>query len=173
VRPYLSYLRQRWIGRCHNARRLYHEIVRQGYSDAECHVRKAVHPWRSAQGPPPKRGPSLKWLVLLPYQGLTGSERDQSEVFLQANPVLARGHKLKEWFQRIIGQGDIEAFDAWVHEAAESGLTQFRSVARSFLQGNGAIKLALTTPWSTAQSEGQIYLVRLRRIMDWHPPASL
>lgn len=161
VRPYLPYLRRRWMEGCHNARKLYHEIVRQGYGGAERHVRKAVHPWRSAQGPPAKRAPPWNWLVRRPYQGLRCSERAKLDDFLQANPVLARGHKLKEWFGRIVRQGDIEGFDAWVCEAAESGIKSLQSVARSFGQDYEAIKLALTTPWSTGQCEGQICRVKL------------
>ncbi|MDA1129274.1 MAG: transposase [Chloroflexi bacterium] len=167
VRPYLSHLRRRWAEGCHSARRLYHEIVELGYDGAERHVRKAVHPWRSALGRPPKRGPTLNWLVLRPYQRLTGPEKEKLKEFLQANPPLARGHKLKEWFGRIIGQGDVEALDAWVKDAAESGLKQFGSVARGFRKDYEAIKLALTTPWSTGQCEGQICRVKLVKRMGY------
>lgn len=167
VRPYLPYLRQRWIEGCHNARALYHEIVQQGYDGAERHIRKAVHPWRSAQGPPVKSSPPLNWLVLRPYQGLTCSDKGKLDDFLRAHPLLAQGHKLKEWFHQIIRQGDIEAFDAWVREAAESGLKQFRSTARSFRQDYEAIKLALTTPWSTGQCEGQICRVKMIKRMGY------
>ena len=46
-------------------------------------------------------------------------------------------------------------------KAAGSGLKQFQSIARSFPQDYEAIKLALTTPWSTGQCEGQICRVKL------------
>ena len=106
-------------------------------------------------------------MVLRPYQRLMGSEKEKLKGFLQANPPLARGHNLKEWFGRIIGQGDVEALDAWVYDAAESGLKQFRSVARSFRQDYEAVKLALTTPWSTGQCEGQICRVKLVKRMGY------
>ena len=70
-------------------------------------------------------------------------------------------HRLKEWFHEIVSQGDVEALDAWSREAAGSGLKQFQSIARSFRQDYEAIKLALTTPWSTGQCEGQICRVKL------------
>ena len=75
---------------------------------------KAVLPWRSALGLPPKRGTSPNWMVLRPYKRLMGSEKEKLKEFLRANPPLALGHKLKEWFGRIIGQGDVEALDAWL-----------------------------------------------------------
>ncbi len=40
-------------------------------------------------------------------------------------------------------------------------MKQFQSIARSFRQDYEAIKLALTTPWSTGQCEGQICRVKL------------
>ena len=47
------------------------------------------------------------------------------------------------------------------HEASRSGLKQFQSIDRSFGQDYEAIKLALTTPWSTGQYEGHICRVKL------------
>ena len=74
---------------------------------------------------------------------------------------MARGYRLKEWFFQIVGQHEDAALDAWIEEAAGSGLKPFQSVARSFRQDYAAIKLALTTPWSTGQCEGQICRVKL------------
>ncbi len=58
-------------------------------------------------------------MVLRPYQRLMGSEKEKLKELLQANPPSALGHNLKEWFGRIIGQGDVEALGAWVHDAAD------------------------------------------------------
>lgn len=48
---HIPYSRQQWMEGYHKTPRLYRKIVQQGYGDAERQVRKAVHPWRSAQGP--------------------------------------------------------------------------------------------------------------------------
>lgn len=48
-----------------------------------------------------------------------------------------------------------------LERAAGSSLNQFRSLARSFSQQHEPIKLALTTPWSTGQCEGQMCRVKL------------
>ena len=161
VRPWLSYLRRRWDEGCHNARTLYREVVEQGYSGSERHIRKAVQSWRNGPRRPVRHSPLPKWLVFRPYRGLNPSEKKKLAPFLQANPLLAQGHRLKEWFHEIIGQGDVEALDAWCQEVAQSGLKQFQSIVRSFRQDYEAIKLALTTPWSTGQCEGQICRVKL------------
>jgi transposase len=83
------------------------------------------------------------------------------ERVLEANPALAQGHHLKESFQYWVSQRDVEGLDAWVEGAAQSGLQPFQALAKSFHQDYEAIKLALTTPWSTAQCEGQNCRVKL------------
>ena len=113
VRPWLPYLGRRWAEGCHNARTLYREVVEQGYSGSERHIRKAVQPWRNGRSRPVKSSPPPKWLVLRPYRGLSAPGKKKLVLFLQANPSLARGHQLEEWFHEIVGQGDVEALDAW------------------------------------------------------------
>ena len=46
-------------------------------------------------------------------------------------------------------------------EAAQSRLPSFESLTKAFCQDYQAIQLALTTPWSNAQCEGQICRVKL------------
>jgi transposase len=99
--------------------------------------------------------------VLRPFNRLNVTDRQELESVLEANPVLARGHHLKESFQHIVSQRDVEGLDAWIEEAAKSKVPPFQSLARSFRQDYEAIKLALTTPWSTGQCEGQICRVKL------------
>jgi transposase len=159
--PHLSYLRERWVQGCHNARRLYRELVGRGYTGSESQVRTVLGPWRSAQAPPPRRAPPLHWLVLRPSRRLTSSQKDDLEQVLEANPVLVLGYHLKESFHTIMAQQDVRALDHWLQEAAASQLAPFQAVARSFRQDYDAVKLAFTTPWSTAQCEGQICRVKL------------
>ena len=167
VRPHLPYLRRRWIEGCHNARTLYREVVERGHSGSERHIRNAVQPWRKGTGPPVKSRPPLKWLVLRPRRGLNSSEKVELDHLLQANPPLALGHQLKEWFHDIVKQGDLEALDAWGQEASRAGLKQFKPIARSFRQDYEAIKLALASPWSTGQCEGQICRVKSIKRMGY------
>ncbi len=51
--------------------------------------------------------------------------------------------------------------DACLKDAAESGLAVFRRLARSIRRDYDAVRLALSTPWSTGQCEGQICRVKL------------
>ncbi|MDP3063669.1 MAG: ISL3 family transposase [Chloroflexota bacterium] len=161
VTPYLSYLRQRWLEGCHSARQLYHELLRQGFHGAERKVRKAISPWRSAPGPPPRRSSSLHWLVLRPSRRLNSTDREDLEEILRLNPELALGYRLKEGFHQLVAQRDVVELDRWIGEAAQSGLRAFKTLAKTFRHDYEAIKAALTTPWSTAQVEGQNTRVKL------------
>ena len=162
--PYLPYLRQRWAEGCHNSSMLYRELVARGYTGAETRVKEAVRPWRSSLPPPNQKNPSnssLYWLVLKPSSQLGDDDIQRLERILEANPILAQGYHLKESFQQLVAQRDVEGLDFWMEQAARSGLRQFQALAKSFRRDYEAIKLALTTPWSTAQCEGQNCRVKL------------
>jgi transposase len=162
--PYLSYMHQRWQEGCHSARRIYGELVGRGYQGSESQVRATVRPWRSKRPSAPHTNrptTGFHWWVLRPNQHLRESSKQGLADFLEANPALAKGYYLKESFQRILAEHDVEAFDTWLQEAVESGVKPFEALAKSFRQDYEAIKLALTMPWSTGQCEGQICRVKL------------
>jgi transposase len=167
--PYLSYLAERWAQGCHNARRLYRELVQHGYRGSEVMVRVVVRPWRVRQETcrqelTPSR---LARLLLQPAGGLTEAEREALEGFLHANPLLARGYWLKTRFQTLLAERDLEALEPWLQQAETSELPTFQTVARSFRQDYDAIKAALTTTWSTGQCEGQICRVKLLKRLGY------
>jgi transposase len=92
---------------------------------------------------------------------LNTEETQQLELFLDANPKLAVGYHLKEEFQRILSQHDVEALDDWITNAAQSELKPFQSLAKGMTHDQEAIRNCINLPWSTAQCEGQICQVKL------------
>jgi transposase len=167
--PYMEYLGKRWTQGCHNARRLYQELVQRGYTGSASMVRKVLQPWRAdPEATPPTRTPARRtWLLLRPAARLSEENRDTLEGFLRANPLLAQGYALKTRFQTLLAQRDRTAFDQWLQEAETSDLPSFQTVARSFRQDYAAIIAALTTPWSTGQCEGQICRVKLLKRLGY------
>jgi len=161
--PYLGYLVERWTQGCHNARRLYDELVQRGYQGSASMVRVVVRPWRTRQ--PSSRSaltPSrLSRLMLQPASRLTAREQDALAAFLPVNPLLAQGYELKTRFHTLLTERDWPALEPWLQTAETSELPSFRSVAQSFRPDYEAITAALTTPWSTGQCEGQICRVKL------------
>jgi transposase len=167
--PYLGYLAERWAQGCHNARRLYQELVCRGYRGSEGMVRLIVRPWRMRQenSPPAFTPARLAWLLLKPADRLTDDDQQALEEYLHANPLLARRYHLKTRFHTLLAEHDPTALDQWLREAETSGLPTFRTLAHSFYQDYAAIVAALTTPWSTGQCEGQICRVKLLKRLGY------
>jgi transposase len=167
--PYLGYLAERWVQGCHNARRLYHELVQRGYRGSESMVRVIVRPWRTGQPASRQELPAsrLARLLLQPAGRLTEADQQALEGFLDANPRLAQGYQLKTRFQTLLAERDLAALDQWLQVAETSELPAFQSVARSFRQDYDAVRAALTTPWSTGQCEGQICRVKLLKRLGY------
>jgi transposase len=161
--PYLGYLAERWAQGCHNASRLYRELVQRGYRGSAALVRLVVRPWRVRQegSPSALTAAQPSRLLLQPGGCLTEGEREALETFLRVNPRLAQGYELKVRFQTLLAECDLPALERWLQAAETSELAPFQSVARSFRQDYEAIQAALVTPWSTGQCEGQICRVKL------------
>ncbi len=162
VSSHLPYLRARWMEGCHNARQLYREILQRGSTASARAVRAAVRPWRSAPPQPGAPHPTpLRRLTLPPSSHLDVSEKKELEDVLGLNPQLALGYRLKERFRELVAERNVAALDQWIEEAGASELPTFKSRAKTFRQDYEAVKAALTTPWSTAQVEGQNNRVKL------------
>jgi transposase len=167
--PYLRDLAKRWAQGCHNARRLYQELVRRGYRGSEGLGRVVVRPWRWRQAinPPALTPVQLAWLLLKPAERLTDADRQGLEDDLHANPLLARGYQLKPRFHTLLAEHDLAALEPWRQAAEPAELPSFRALARSFRQDDDAIVAALTTPWSTGPCEGQICRVKLLKRLGY------
>jgi len=162
IGPYLEYLSRRWSEGYRNVRQLYRELVRLGYQGSESTLRTVVHPWRLLARPPPQgKSPPLRRLLLPPAARLSEEERSLLGPILEANPLLALGHRLKEGFLQIVRDKDAAGLEPWLQKAEGSGLAAFQTVARGIRQDWEAVKAALATPWSTAQCEGQICRLKL------------
>jgi transposase len=164
--PFVDYLRRRWEEGCHNARELHKEIAQLGYQGGGTQLQVLLKPWREPQAqverlPLDKRQPAPFWLLLRPFEKLAPDERARVNPILSINPPLAKGHALKERFQHLVTERDVEALDPWLKDAADSGLAPFRSIARGIHQDYKAVRAALTTPWSNGQTEGQITRLKL------------
>jgi transposase len=162
--PYLTYLHKRWEEGVHDGRVLYREIVKLGYPGKLTQLYNILRPWRKAhrlQFPAHEPLPPLSRWVLRPRVQLPPEEEEPLEMILQVNPPLATGYDLKERFLKMIHQRDVGGLDAWLQEAANSGINQFRSLAASIKRDYEAVKNALILPWSNAQCEGQICRVKL------------
>jgi transposase len=162
--PHMKYIRQRWDEGCHSAAALLPELRRRGYDGGLTQLRKLVRPWRSDQPGKLTVQPNVsfnQWLVLRPNDHLDFDEKQDLDLVLEANPSLALGYTLREEFQRIVSQRDVEALDGWISQAALSLLKPFQSLAKGMTHDLEAIRNGIRLPWSTAQCEGQICRAKL------------
>lgn len=159
--PHMSYLQERWAQGCHNSRQLYRELLQRGYSGGDTQVRSLVRPWRQAGPSPPRRPCSPLWLMVRPPHHLDVSEKKELELLLEINPMLAQAYEMKEGFRHLVAQRDVAALEKWIETASGSGMSPFRAMAKTLRRDYAAVKAALTTPWSTAQVEGQNTRVKL------------
>ncbi len=166
--PFLPYLRERWDSGCRNARRLYNELLEQGYSGKYTQIKDIVRPWHTTENvPSPKRRIELRPLLLPSHDKLDGDQRKDLERVLAFNPLLKRGYALKERFLRMVRERTAGDLDQWLAEPDDCGIKAFAALSRSFRTDIQAIKAGLSLPWSTAQCEGQITRVKLIKRMGY------
>jgi hypothetical protein len=162
--PYLTYLQDRWQAGCMNVRRLYRELIEQGYTGSYSLLRGALSSWRP---PRPQRhgGPghrrSVRWLCLRPRDKLTPEEAIVRERVLAGDVDLARGCELFDQFQTLVRNRDEPALAAWVQRAQTSGLPPFQSFANGLVKDEAAVRAALTMEWSNGLVEGHVHRLKL------------
>lgn len=106
-------------------------------------------------------------MVIRPFDHLDSTENYEIALVLQANPLLALGHNLREEFQRIVAQRDVDTLDGWITKAVLSESKPFQSLAKGMTHDLEAVRIGLTIPWSTAQCGGQICKVSLIKGQDY------
>ncbi len=73
-------------------------------------------------------------------------------------PALGAARDLIERFHRMLRAGDADALTPWLTGA---GASLFASFAKGIRADFGAVRAALTEPWSNGQTEGQITKLKL------------
>jgi transposase len=164
LQPFVAYLQDRWEAGCTNVRRLYGELVDQGFRGSYSLLRGALRPWRAPRaervvGPRHRR--SVRWLCLWPKEKLTAEELVVRERVLAEDAELARGCELREQFHDLVRERDHGALDAWIGRAEASGLAPFQSFAHGLQRDRAAVNAALTTIWSNGRVEGHVHRLKL------------
>ena len=112
----------------------------------------------------------LAWLIVRPKDGLSASERAtvaRIELDEQAAHVIALVQRFVELVrrgsiaQRAVRRVQLAIFQRWLADAASSGVNAVKTFAAGLQQDGAATLAALTTPWSSGQSEGQINKLKL------------
>ncbi len=174
IDPFLSYLRQRWEAGCHNARRLYEELVTLGYDGALSTLRQVISSWRAGSGQPSDPVPPapLQWrdvrrLVLSMPERLCAKQKEHLALLLDLNPPLKLAHTLAQWFRHLLRERRGDELARWLEAAASSNLPAFRRLAKTMSEDVAAIRAGIELPWSTGPVEGHIHRVKLLKRLGY------
>lgn len=165
VDPFRPYLDRRWREGCRNTRKLWREIVADGFKGSFATLARWAAPLRQASphgvsvlpDPPPEApSPSRRrcaWLLGCERDDLTAAELSYVDRLTTAEPALATASALARSFATMVRGDDATALDAWIASAAESDLS---GLATGLARDKAAVAAAITEPWSTSPVEGHI-----------------
>ena len=172
VRPYATYLADRWSQGCRSTTKLYQELREQGYTGTKALLRRYLKPWREKWTPLMRRlaelpdfsAPSPKqavWLLLKPETATTTEQKEFVKELLRISPEISEAYELVREFRRIAKARDEKAFDAWL-AAAKAGVSrELRGFATGLEAEGDVVRAALRLEWSTGQVEGHIHRLKL------------
>jgi transposase len=188
--PYLDRLHARLGEGCENALQLWRELRDLGFLGTSRQVRRwlserrtrpAKTTIRRRRAPPATANPTtsfpvplpspkqLSWLLLREPEDLAPKDAAVVARVLQdaeATKVADIGRRLCGIVRSCSVSGQpsksaVPAFDAWLAEAKACGVRVVESFAATLDQDVAAVRAALTLPWSSGQTEGQINRLKL------------
>jgi transposase len=168
VEPYRAYLQERWAQGCTMVKTLWQELKALGFTGSYKSVclftrtflvpgagpTTSSSPKRAGQQP---RTPwQTKWLLLHELEELSAPDASYREAVCRLSPELAQAACLARRFVHMVRERKTDSLDVWLEEARASPLQELHRFALGLNKEYGAMRAALSEPWSTGQVEGQI-----------------
>ena len=183
---FVPHLEARVAAGCANGAALWRELRDLGYPGTAKQVHRwlqdrrtapaktTAHRWRReaptrADGALPLLSPKrLAWALMRPPEALDAEEA-AAVARVGRDPEVARVAGLARRFTGIVRAackadakgGDVVGLDGWLAEARSCGVAAVETFAAGLEQDGAAVRAALTTPWSSGQTEGQINRLKL------------
>ena len=175
LRPYMTYLIQRWREGCTDSMQLWRETRALGYAHSVRTVSRFITRLRqaSAAGWAPEtqtspstrpQGPSARvvsctWVC--PEAQRTQDAQLYVDQLTQADPVIAQAYTLSQAFLALVRERRGADLEAWITEVVASGIDALARFAQGLQEDRPAITAGLTLPWSNGPVEGQINRLKL------------
>lgn len=155
---FMPYLREQWDTGIHNGSRLFELAKARGYTGCASGLRRRIAAWRAElptkrwRGSPPKprlfapRGQrrlsskSASFLMILPAEKLTTTQRQQVEHMCQASSDLHAAYLLSQAFVTMLKERQADALSGWLDRAKASQIAELKSFA------NGTAGITLRCP---------------------------
>lgn len=162
--PHLPFLDAQWEAGCRNAAELWRRLRSLDFGGSERVVREwATRRRRSERMTTSqlRRPPSARTIVrlmTLKRDHLTRAETLTVAAIEQGTPTLVDARALIERFQSIVRRKAVTDLDPWLRDAEPSLIASF---ARGIAKDLGAVRAAVTEPWSNGQTEGHVNRLKL------------
>ncbi len=192
LNPYKPYIFQRWQQGCRNSVQLYDEIKARGYSGSTSLLRNFLASLRKkhvkagsaevltfkastntieipADLPPPpsvkRRMSSMRaaFLFVSQREKLEEKQHKYIEQIRQGHPDLEMAYQLGQGFVMMLAEHRDTDLDAWLAQAEQSGLPEFKKMAKGMRLDYAAVKAAFTSEWSNGQVEAQVNCLKLQK----------
>ena len=167
VQEFAEYLHRRWNAGCHNATKLFHEIRSQGYQGQRSMVAKFVADWRRPSRlscPDRLQRIAPKHAAILTTRAADQFTEEQRSLFDQlcsACPELLWMRALALEFRAALTSKDGQQMRYWIQTAKQSGIGSIIRFAFGLQKDLSAVEVAVETPWSNGQVEGQINRLKM------------
>jgi len=168
---HIAYLERRWAEGCHNATRLWREVVALGFKGRRSSVRTWAAQRRKA-GPAPARPPTTAngqpWqppsgrrvarILMADAAALEPIDRSFAGKLLEEVPVLAAAVAAAKRLALLLRKRSQEALEDVLTAASTTPLAGF---VRELRKDIAAVQAALDLPWTTSPAEGQVNRIKL------------
>jgi excisionase family DNA binding protein len=168
---YTNYLERRWADGCHNAARLWREVVAQGFPGRPSTVRAWATRRRQSEparvrapvminGQPwqPPSGRHVARLLTAETEAPEPLDRAFAARLLDEVPALANAVAAARRLALLLRKRSTEALEAVLTAAEATSLASFVKELRKDLP---AVQAALDLPWTTSPAEGQVNRIKL------------
>ena len=175
LRPSMPYLIQRWREGSTDSMQLWRELRALGYaysartvsrfltrlrraSEAGWAPETQTSPYTRPQGPS-ARAVSFTWVC-------PGAKRSQDaqlyvDQLRQVDQSIGQAYTLSQAFLALVRERRGNALEAWMAEAAASGIEALARFAQGLQEDLAAVTAGLTLPWSNGPVEGQVNRLKL------------
>ena len=171
----MAYLIRRWREGCTDSMQLWRELRALGYtysartvsrfitrlrraSEAGWAPETQASPYTRPQGPS-ARAVSFTWVC--PEAKRSQDAQLYVDQLRQVDPAIGQAYTLSQAFLALVRERRGDALEAWMTEAAASGIEVLTRFAQGLREDLAAIQAGLSLPWSNGPVEGHVNRLKL------------
>ncbi len=101
------------------------------------------------------------WLLVRDVKDLSDEDMAYCTRLCAHEPIIGQAATLGQRFLQIVRERQVDAFVPWLVEAEGSGIKELMRFVQGLRRDASAVRAALTTNWSNAQTEGQVNRLKM------------